>query len=93
MQDGAIKNQLLKHPISLSYIIQLAVIKISTIFTEYNWWSNVKKSFDGSDVIFITLVKRLHKNGSSQQGDATRDANMTNDTTIETRRLYTQENC
>ena len=59
---AAIKNQLLKHPISLSYLIQLTVIKISKMLTVYNWGSKLKKSFDGSDVILTTLVKfRLQK--------------------------------
>ena len=90
---AAIKNQLLKHPISLSYLIQLTVIKISKMLTVYNWGSKLKKSFDGSDVILTTLVKFClqKKKGSSQQGDDNRDE--TNDTTIETRRLCTQENC
>jgi hypothetical protein len=54
---------------------------MSKILTVYNWGSKLKKSFDRS----------AKKNGSSQQGDDNRDE--TNDTTIETRRLCTQENC
>ena len=65
---------------------------MSKILTEYNWGSKLKKSFDGSDVNLTILVKfRLLKNCSSQQGDDNRDE--TNNTTIETRRLCTQENC
>ena len=65
---------------------------MSKILTVYNWGSKLKKSVDGSDVTLTTLVKFcLKKNGSSQQGDDNRDE--TNNTTNETRRLCTQENC
>ena len=54
---ATIKNQLLKHPISLSYLIKLTVIKMSKMLTVYNWGSKLKNSVDGSDVILTTLVK------------------------------------
>ena len=91
---ATIKNQLLKHPISLSYLIQLIVIKMSKILTVYNWGSKLKKSFDGTDVILTTLVKfRLQKKMADHNMEMTTETKQTNDTTIETRRLCTQEIC
>lgn len=47
---------------------------MSKSLTAYNWGSKLKKSFNGSDVILITLVKfRLQKEMARHNKEMTRD--------------------